>query len=294
MKKQLFILGMLWVICSDILAQINPSPSQYFYSKMFQNVAATSLDTGVRIDASYRSMLPNSFVGSPVNTMFSLQTSTSQHSGLGVQFQGERAGLIARNRVMGSYAVDLSKGKTRFRLGVGLGALMSRIVSGTAVPILGDANDPMIAAFNKGKTRIDGSVGLLLESNDWEIMTTVPSLGSIQEFKDYDGIDYSVMNSMISKKFKLSGDGDTYLKPMVGHRLLQGTEDVFDIGSMMSYRNMLNFMLLYHTNNELAMGVGIPLKNKLMLNFTYNTGRVYSKDYLNVGGSIEAHFMYRF
>jgi hypothetical protein len=53
-------------------------------------------------------------------------------------------------------------------------------------------------------------------------------------------------------------------------------------------------MALYHSNNEVAFGVSIPFKDKLAFNFTYNTGKVYNKNYMNVGGTIEAHVMYRF
>lgn len=278
-------------------AQINPSPSQFFYNKLFQNVAATGMDKGLHLDAVYRNMTPNTFVGSPVNTLVSLQGATGSSSGLGVQFQNERAGLLSRSRMMGSYALDLSKGTTRIRLGVGIGTMMTRLNPGGAVMVRGDVNDPMIAAFNNQKARIDGSVGMMLTTEKgWELMASLPSLGSVQEFKGYNAIDYVVANAMVSRKFSIAKDeeGEVLLQPMLGYRVINGVADVMDMGALMSYKNWIRFLGMYHSNNEFALGVGIPYKNKLSFDFTYNTGKVYSKDYFNVGGTIEAHVMYKF
>lgn len=242
-------------------------------------------------------MTPNTFVGSPVNTMVSLQGAVGDKSCLGLQFQNERAGLLGRSRVVGSYALDLSKGDTRIRLGVGVGMLMTRVVTGGGVVLRGDANDPVIAAFNSARVRIDGSIGGLIETKKgWEILASVPSLGMVQEFRGYNSIDYTLANAMVSKKIKLSSDekGDINIQPMLGYRMLEGVSDVVDLGARLHYRNELQFMAIYHTNREVALGVGIPFKEKLAFNFTFNTGRVYNKTYMNVGGAIEAHVMYRF
>lgn len=296
MKKYTSLAILFTIAVQSISAQINPSPSQFFYNKLFQNVAATGMEKGTRIDGSFRNMTPNTFVGSPVNTMVSLQGAVGDKSGLGIQFQNERAGLLGRSRIVGSYALDLSKGSTRIRLGIGAGMLMTRVVTGNGVVIRGDANDPVIAAFNSAKVRVDGSIGGLIETKGWEILASVPSLGMIQEFRGYNAIDYTLANAMVSKKIKLASDekGEVGLQPMLGYRMLQGVSDVLDLGAKLNYRNQLQFIALYHSNNEVAFGVGIPYKEKLAFNFTYNTGRVYNKNYMNVGGAIEAHVMYRF
>ena len=217
-------------------------------------------------------------------------------SGLGIQFQNERAGLLGKSRLIGSYAIDLSQGDTRIRLGVGMGMLMTRVVTGNGVVLRGDANDPMIAVFNSARVRIDGSVGGLIETKGWEILASIPSLGMIQEFRGFNAIDYTLANAMVSKKFKITSDeeGGINLQPMLGYSMLGGVRDVLDLGAKLNYRNQLQFMALYHSNNEVAFGVGIPFKDKLAFNFTYNTGKVYNKNYMNVGGTIEAHVMYRF
>lgn len=296
MRKYTYLAIFFTIAVQNMSAQINPSPSQFYANKLFQNVAATGMGKGTRIDGSFRNMTPSTFVGSPVNTMVSLQGAVGDKSGLGIQFQNERAGLLGRSRIIGSYALDLSQGETRIRLGIGAGMLMTRVVTGGGVVIRGDANDPVVAAFNSAKARIDGSVGGLIETKGWEIMASVPSLGMIQEFRGYNSIDYTLANAMVSKKIKIASDdnGETSFQPMLGYRMLQGVSDVIDMGVRLNYRNDIQFMALYHSNKEVALGVGIPFKDKLAFNFTYNTGRVYNKNYLNVGGTIEAHVMYRF
>jgi hypothetical protein len=74
---------------------------------------------------------------------------------------------------------------------------------------------------------------------------------------------------------------------------MEGVEDVLDLGAVLKYKTWINFMAIFHSNKELAMGVMIPYKDRLSFNFTYNTGRVYNKNYLNVGGTLEAHVMVR-
>ena len=295
--KQIKITLVFLLALSGLNAQINPSPSQYFYNRLFQNVAATGMEKGVRLDAAYRNMTPNSFTGSPVNTMLSVQGMAGLRSGLGLQFQNERAGLLNRSRTVGSYAIDLGSQETRIRLGVGLGMMMTRVNTLRGSLIRGDVNDPVIAAFNNNRMKIDGSIGGLIETKSgWEIMASAPSIGSIQEYAGYNAIDYVLFNAMVSKKLKLSKDdaGEVSFQPMLGYRMMQGVSDIVDLGGLLSYKSWIRFMGIYHSNNEVALGVGIPYKDKMTFDFTYNSGKVYNKTYLNVGGTIEMHVMFKF
>jgi type IX secretion system PorP/SprF family membrane protein len=286
----------LMITSLQVSAQINPSPSQYFYNRLFQNVAYTGYDEGLRINGAFRNTTPDNFTGSPVNMNFSIQSKLNERSGLGLQFQNDRAGLLNKNRFMGSYAIDLSKGETRVRLGVGLGLMATRIIETGGVALIGDMNDPVVAAFNQQRLKVDGSIGAMVERNGWAVMASMPSLGSLQEFSGYNAIDYVLANTMISKKIKLSQDevGETSIQPMIGYRMIQGDGDVLDLGAMLNYKNWIKFLGIYHSNRELALGVGIPYKDKLSFDFTYNTGKVYSKNYMNVGGTLEMHVMFRF
>lgn len=295
--KHLLSTLMLVATFSTIQAQINPSPSQYFYNRLFQNVAATGMEKGIRLDAAYRSMTPNNFTGSPVNTMLSVQGMSGSRSGLGLQFQNERAGLLNRSRTVGSYAIDLGNQETKIRLGVGLGMMMTRVNTVGGTLVRGDVNDPVIAAFNNNRIKVDGSIGGLVETKSgWEIMASAPSLGSIQEYSGYDAIDYVLFNAMVSKKLQLSKDetGDVSIRPMLGYRMMQGVSDIVDIGGLLTYKSWIRFMGIYHSNNEFAIGVGLPYKDKLAFDFTYNSGKVYNKTYLNVGGTLEMHVMFKF
>lgn len=295
--KHVYGICLLMILSVNASSQINPSPSQYFYNRIFQNVAASGMSKGLQLNATYRNMTPNTFMGSPVNTMISLQGGTGARSGLGLQFQNERAGLLSRSRVMTSYALDLRADETRIRLGVGVGAMMTRLNTNGQVMLRGDQNDPVIAMYNNQRARIDGSIGFLIDTKKgWEIMASVPSLGTIQEFRGYNAIDYTIANAMISKKMKVSSDeaGDVELQPMIGYRMMQGVADVLDAGMMLNYKKWIRFMGIYHSNNEVALGVGLPYKEKFSFDFTYNTGKVYNKTYLNVGGTLEAHLMYKF
>lgn len=262
---------------------------------MQQNVAASGFDKGIRIDASYRNFTPNAFVGSPVNLYFSAQSSVGENSGVGLQFQSENAGLLSRSRMMGSYALDFGDDDFHTRIGIGFGFMFARINQSSSL-FRGDPNDPFIARFNAKQLKFDGSIGLQMESaNGWSFMLSSPSLGSIQEFSNYEAIDYVLLTSTISKKMTLSGEEDEQVSvtPLLGYQLMQGVDGIFQAGLLLDYRNWIKFMGIFYSNNEFSAGVGIPVKDKLALNFTYNTGKIYGKDYLNAGGTLEAHIMYR-
>lgn len=280
------------------MAQLNPSPSQFFHNQMVQTVAATGIKEMTRLDMSFRNTLLNTFYGAPVNMYATFQSQMKNGSGIGMQFSADNAGLLSRSRIMGSYALDLSKGETRVRLGVGLGVMMNRINSKNGTLIRGDVNDPAIAEFNQQKAIADGSVGFALETvKGLQALASLPSLGSIQQFSKYNSINYTVFNSMVKKKINLGFGGDasvggmSSIEPMLGYRIIHGLKDIVDIGMLLSYQEWIGFLAMYHSNNEFAFGINIPYKEKLAFNFTYNTGKVYSKDYMNVGGTLEGHVM---
>ena len=279
-------------------AQLNPPPSQFFHNQMVQTVAATGIKAMTRLDMSFRNTLLNTFNGSPVNMYATFQSQQKNGSGVGLQFMSDNAGLLSRNRIMGSYALDLSKGETRLRLGVGLGVMMNRINNKNGTMIRGDVNDPAIASFNQQRAVVDGSVGFLMEKeNGLQVLANVPSLGSIQQFAKYASINYTVFNTMVKKRIALGVSGDEFIKgmstlePMIGYRMVHGAQDLIDIGAMFKYQEWIGFTAMYHSNNEYSLGVHIPYKERMALNFTFNSGKVYSKNYFNVGGTLEGHLM---
>ena len=166
--------------------------------------------------------------------------------------------------------------------------------------IRGDMNDPAIAEFNQNRMNIDGSVGAMMETkNGLQILASVPSLGNIQEFAKHSAVNYTIANALIKKKFSFDGSnkparGISSVAPMLGYRMIHGGKDVVDAGLLVNYQEWIGFIAMYHSNNEYAFGVNLPYKDKLAFNFTYNTGKVYSTNYLNVGGTLEMHVMVRF
>lgn len=294
-----FVLGFtLLVTTISVRAQLNPSPSQFFHNQMVQTVAATGIKDMTRLDMSFRNTLLNRFYGAPVNMYATFQGQTKNGAGIGIQFNGDNAGLLTRNKIMGSYALDLAKGDTRIRLGIGLGMMMNRINTKNGTLIRGDINDPALAEFNQQKAIVDGSIGGLIETvSGWQFLANIPSLGSIQQFSKYSSINYTIFNTMARKRFALGVSGDEYIKGMstietlVGYRMIHGGEDILDLGAMFKYQEWLGFTAMYHTNNEFSVGIHVPYKDRLALNFTYNSGKVYSKNYFNVGGTLEGHVM---
>lgn len=296
--RKYFIVLIIMSWTTSVVAQLNPPPSQFFHNQMIQTVAATGIKDMTRLDMSFRNTIVNTVNGSPVNMYAGFQSQLKNGSGIGLQFNGDNAGLLSRSRILGSYALDLAKGETRIRLGIGLGMMMNRINSKGGTLIRGDVNDPAIAEFNQQRLIVDGSIGGIVETiNGWQILANIPSIGSIQQFAKYSSINYTLFNTMIKKRFDLgiSGDeyfrGNTSLESLIGYRMIRGGKGVMDVGLFFKYQEWIGFTAMYHTNSEYSLGVHIPFKDRLAFNFNFNSGKVYSKNYLNVGGTLEGHLL---
>ncbi|MFZ9263229.1 MAG: hypothetical protein ACO3AA_07845, partial [Chitinophagaceae bacterium] len=109
-----------------------------------------------------------------------------------------------------------------------------------------------------------------------------------------------LLNSMIKRKFKIA---DTYydfksssiiFEPMIGFRMMQGNKDILDLGFMVDYNQRIGFISLFHSNLEYALGLSLPIKQQYILNFIYNSGKLYSREFMNWGGTLEANFSFKF
>jgi hypothetical protein len=288
------------VIVSNSLGQLNPSPSQFFFNDLLVSSAATGIEKSPKIGASFRNLVPNSYYFSPINYYTSFQAQFKNGSGIGVQFDGQRAGLLEKNRIILSYALSLIDGENKLRIGAGFGSIMSR-VSTNSTFIRGEINDPAIFDFNNGRFNLDGSMGLqLMLNNGYNLLAGIPSLASIRMYSNYSSINYTLLNSLVKKKYKFGGSGDdsqsdgVVVEPMIGFRLMQGNKDIVDLGLMVDYKQQIAFISLFHTNMEYAIGVSFPVKRQFNLNFIYNSGKLYSKNYMNWGGTLEMSIGYKF
>lgn len=289
-----------FIFVSNSIGQLNPSPSQFYFNDLFISVASAGIEKNFKIDASFRNIVPNSFYFSPINYYTSFQAQFKNGNGLGVQFDGKRAGLLENNRIILSYALSLIDGDNKLRVGAGFGTTMNRVNTNPTF-IRGEINDPGVFDFNKGKFNLDGSIGmqLVLESR-YQLLVGLPSLGNIQMLKNSSAINFTLLNSMIKRKFKIAETNNDFnasgiiLEPMIGFRMMQGNKDIFDIGLMVDYNQRIGFISLFHSNLEYAIGLSLPIKQQFILNFIYNSGKLYSRNYMNWGGTLEANFSFKF
>lgn len=84
------------VIVSKSLGQLNPSPSQFFFNDLLVSSAATGNEKSPKIGASFRNLVPNSYYFSPINYYTTFQSQFKNGNGIGVQFDGQRAGLLKK------------------------------------------------------------------------------------------------------------------------------------------------------------------------------------------------------
>ncbi len=295
----LFVIGQL-VIVLDSIGQLNPSPSQFYFNDLLVSVASAGIEQSPKIDASFRNLVPSSYYFSPINYYTTFQAQLKNGNGIGVQFDGQRAGLLEKNRVILSYALNLLDGDNNLRIGAGFGSTMSR-VSTNPTFIRGEVNDPAIFDFNNGRFNLDGSLGAQLQlKNGYHLLAGLPSIANVKMYSNYSSINYTILNSILKKKFKLGGadasinSNEIVIEPMIGFRMIQGNKDIIDLGIMLDYNKHIGFISLFHSNIEYALGLSLPFKQQLFINILYNSGKLYGRNYMNWGGTIEVNFSFKF
>ena len=289
-KKSAVIIFAL-AITGKASAQLNPMGAQYFQNQYLANPAMAGINDGLTLNGGLRqqwSMIP----GTPVTGAFTADYRAAEKVGLGINMYNEKAGLIERTRVMGSYAyhLPLSNENQELHFGVSLGFSSERVAQER---LNGDAGDISVGRFNERETYVDGDFGIAYSDDRLNVQAAIPNMKSFFGTDDNNTVDRSTFYSAVSYKWHF-GTGMTtgVVEPKIAYRGVKGHDNLLDVGANLSMiNNQLILSGLYHSSQSATFGVGMNYKGTLSILGMYTTETAALSAYTN--GNFEIGVRYK-
>lgn len=241
-------------------AQLTEYESMYFQNQYINNPAMAGLEEGMKLNIGYQRQW-DEVPGNPILMNATFEYNGGNRTGLGLNVTSDRAGLINRTRIMGTYAYHLPIGaEEKLNFGLSAGAKFASIDYNK---MIGDKDDVVLQNFNKG-TEVDGDLGIAYTSRLLTIQASLPKLHNLF-YENDNGIqnyaDRSTFYSAVSYKILLSNyDEDLNIEPLVAYRGIKGHKDILDMGARFNFPDYkMNISAFYHTNKTVSTAFGISL-----------------------------------
>ena len=235
-------------------AQIRPLGAQYYENQYISNPAFAGMEEGLNMNISYRNQW-RSIPGSPVTMAVSGDYKYNK-VGVGLNIYNDKAGLIGRTRVMGTYAYHLSLNgdKKSLHFGVSLGVMKERLDNDA---IIAEPDDILAERFNQRKAYIDGDFGIAYTNDRLTMQAALPNLKKFFEKDDQNTIDGSTYFAAVSYKIGTQLDVLS-LEPKISFRGAKDIDNIWDIGTNLKLeKNILSFLAMYHSDKSSTFGVGV-------------------------------------
>ena len=266
--KGILLLFCLFTFTQDLLAQVNPLKSQYFVNTFLINPSQAGAGERGFVSAGVSSQW-NRIPGSPEIKSLTVEAPVSERQGLGVSILNDKAGLLNRTVVMGSYSYKVpfsESGNVRFGLAAGyVGDNLN--ISAAVTP---DASsDAALVNYNSERQNFfKAGFGATLTLEKFEIQS---SWFSINHKKDdlINAIDRPGITSTV--KYTFGDPAAASFSPLFGYRQITGFSDYIDAGLNFSYKSVLDLSVLYHTNKSFTGGFSFDYKQSLRLSCFYNS-----------------------
>jgi len=243
-------------------AQLTEYESMYFQNQYINNPAMAGLEEGMKLNIGYQRQW-DEVPGNPILMNATFEYNGGNRTGLGLNVTSDRAGLINRTRIMGTYAYHLPIGaEEKLNFGLSAGAKFASIDYNK---MIGDKDDVVLQNFNKG-AELDGDLGIAYTSRLLTIQASLPKLHNLF-YENDNGIqnyaDRSTFYSAVSYKILLSNyDEDLNIEPLVAYRGIKGHKDILDMGARFNFPDYkMNISAFYHTNKTVSTAFGISLDN---------------------------------
>lgn len=241
-------------------AQLTEYESMYFQNQYINNPAMAGLNEGIKLNIGYQRQW-DQVPGNPVLMNATVEYNSGNRTGLGLNVNSDRAGLINRTRVVATYAYHLPIGfEQNLNFGLSAGAKFSSI---DYSKIVGSKDDIAVQNFNEGGA-FDGDLGMAYTSRFLTIQTSLPNLNSFfyntdDGFKKY--VDRATFYSAVSYKILLSNEDENLnIEPLLAYRGVKGHKDILDMGGRFNFPDYkMNVSAFYHTNKIVSTAFGIEV-----------------------------------
>ncbi|WP_161595837.1 PorP/SprF family type IX secretion system membrane protein [Flavobacterium pectinovorum] len=241
-------------------AQLTEYDAMYFQNQYLNNPAMAGLDKGVKFNIGYQRQW-DEVPGNPILMNATLEYNSGNRTGLGLNVNSDRAGLINRTRIMGTYAYHLPIGvDQKIHFGLSAGAKFSSI---DYAKVEGSLDDIALQNYNQGAI-FDGDLGIAYTSRLLTVQASLPQLHNFF-YENDNGIkkyaDRSTFYSAVSYKILLSNEDENLnIEPLVAFRGVKGYKDILDMGGRFNFPDYkMNISAFYHTNKTVSTAFGISL-----------------------------------
>lgn len=258
----------VFTFSKSLLAQINPLKSQYFVNSFLINPSQAGVEEKGFVTAGISSQW-NKIPGAPEILSLTMEAPVSDRQGLGVSVVNDKAGLLQRTVVMGSYSYKVpfsESGSVRFGLAAGyVGDNLS--ISDAITP---DASsDPGLANYNYQRRNLfKAGFGATLNLQNFEVQSSWFSINSKKDAQ-INAIDRPGVTTTL--KYTFGDPEEASFSPLVGYRQITGLSDYIDAGLNFSYKSVLDLSVLYHSNKSITGGFSFDYDQKVRLSCFYNS-----------------------
>lgn len=255
----------------------DPFESQYFHNRYLGNPAMAGLDTVLHLEVSYRKQFTG-FPGAPVTKALTADYNPGKRVGLGLIVYSDKAAMISRNRIAITYAYHLPVGQQGQQLHFGISGAFaqSRL---DLKEIIGDENDPAVAAFNEHKNAFEVDYGMAFTGSHVTLQASLANL--ISYFKNLDNTTSDVSTFYVAAAYRFTFDGVVNaVEPQLSLRGVKQYNSIMDLGAQVTMLNrILYFYGMYHTSGNFSAGVGLNYKDIIYIQGAYLTQSGGLKNY---------------
>ena len=249
-----FLIMSLLTMTISLKAQIRPMGNQYYENQYLSNPAFAGINEGLNINIGYRNQW-RSIPGSPV-AMVATADYQYDKVGLGLSVYNDKAGLIGRTRVMGTYAYHLPlNGDSRnLHFGISLGVMKERL---DMQNIIATPDDMPAERFNQRKAFVDGDFGIAYTDQRFTLQAALPNLKKFLQKDDQNSVDGSTYFMAVSYKIGTALDVVS-IEPKISFRGAKDIDNIWDLGTNLKLENnILSFMGMYHSDKSSTFGIGL-------------------------------------
>ncbi|WP_169472199.1 PorP/SprF family type IX secretion system membrane protein [Pedobacter hiemivivus] len=257
-KKSSFIVLFSFVFMLHANAQLKPLAATFYQNQYLINPAMAGLEGGLALDLSYRKQL-NSVPGALTEQALT-GTYGFDKAAIGLNVYNEKAGLLRRTRVLGSYAYHLKLNeKYKLHFGLSVGVLNEKADESL---IKGDATDVNVGRFNERGAVVDGDFGVAYTGHGITAQGAILNLNNFMNKDKGNQVNYATFFTALSYKFNMGKEyGDIGLEPKVGYRGIKEADGVVDTGMNVTFaQDRFNVFGLYHSSENATFGFGIKYK----------------------------------
>ncbi len=288
--KKYNLLALAILLCSIAHAQLSPLSASFFQNQYLVNPALAGTTEEIRLNSGYNKQW-STVPGAPVTQYLTLDKGF-ERVGVGMNIYADKAGLLKRTRVIGTYAYHLpiDNNGDIIHFGISMGILSQRISN---EDINGVSGDVSIAQFNDRNAVFDGDFGMAYTSEKLNIQGAVPNLKNFLKRELYNSANWNTFYSAASYKFIVKYKQiSTLIEPKVILRGVRNSKNVLDMGvNISAFQNKVFTTVMYHTTQNITLGAGVNYKDFSILGMY--TSRTYAlKGY--VTGNFEIGLGYNF